>query len=372
VPLHPLSALEVASGFVTDARPRSVAPTDPLGPPVVVLEAILRPALERAPCLVSFSGGLDSSVVLAVADRLARREGLARPVPATFRFTDAPDAFEDAAQEAAVAALGCPDWLRITLDDEADMVGPIAARALLRHGLLYPANAYLHLPLLERAGVGTVVTGFGGDQVFGGWRRAPRKRKPWWWRGRGPIGGRPAPQFGWLRPAASWRVRHQIARERAAQPTRFDDRVRWHVARRDVLLSVQTLDRLASGTDAQVLSPLVDRRFAVALSAAGGPDGFAPAGIRGRPALLASVFADLPVEVTRARPKATFRQVFWRDGARQHMRSWDGAGIDTSVVDVHGLREEWQLDEPAEMTAHLIQQTWLAQKEPARNDQEVP
>ena len=40
------------------------------------LEAAVLPALQRPPCLVSFSGGRDSSAVLAVAADVARRHGL--------------------------------------------------------------------------------------------------------------------------------------------------------------------------------------------------------------------------------------------------------------------------------------------------------
>src|SRR5579884_3063930 len=50
------------------------------------LESVLVAALSRPPCAVSFSGGRDSSAVLALATDAARRHGLELPVPVTMRF----------------------------------------------------------------------------------------------------------------------------------------------------------------------------------------------------------------------------------------------------------------------------------------------
>ena len=58
--------------------------------PLAALEEAILPALRRPPCLVSFSGGRDSSCVLAAATRAARREGLQPPVPVTLRVSNAP------------------------------------------------------------------------------------------------------------------------------------------------------------------------------------------------------------------------------------------------------------------------------------------
>jgi hypothetical protein len=86
-----LSPLEVASGLVLDPRrSRARLPSVRQGTtPRAALEAAVLPALRRSPCLVSFSGGRDSSAVLAVAASVARREGLPLPIPATNRFPGA-------------------------------------------------------------------------------------------------------------------------------------------------------------------------------------------------------------------------------------------------------------------------------------------
>ena len=67
--------LEVACGMVFGFTPPESLP-EPAADPLEALEEAILPALQRAPCLVSFSGGRDSATVLAAAVRLARREGL--------------------------------------------------------------------------------------------------------------------------------------------------------------------------------------------------------------------------------------------------------------------------------------------------------
>ncbi|HZC13844.1 MAG TPA: hypothetical protein VE270_07480, partial [Thermoleophilaceae bacterium] len=49
-------------------------------------EDVVRGALQRPLCVVSFSGGRDSSAVLALAMHVARCDGLPLPIPLTMRF----------------------------------------------------------------------------------------------------------------------------------------------------------------------------------------------------------------------------------------------------------------------------------------------
>jgi hypothetical protein len=87
------------------------------------LERAIARALRRSPCLVSFSGGHDSSLILAAATKVARREQL--PAAVTWRPDGAPAADESAWQEAVVAALQVSDWIRLAADDDLDFVGPV-------------------------------------------------------------------------------------------------------------------------------------------------------------------------------------------------------------------------------------------------------
>jgi asparagine synthase (glutamine-hydrolysing) len=175
---------------------------------------------------VSFSGGRDSSAVLAVATAVARREGLPAPVPVTHRFPAAAETHESEWQEQVVAHLRLDDWVRIEAGGDLDCVGPVATESLRRHGLLWPCNAYFHVPILATATGGSLLTGVGGDEAFvpstwaraldvlgGGVRLRPRDPLHVGLALAPQVVKRAAvrrglPEFGeWLHPAARRRVR---------------------------------------------------------------------------------------------------------------------------------------------------------------------
>ena len=85
---------EVVTGYVFGQASIQDARSAAIQTPRVALEAAVLGALRRPPCGVAFSGGRDSSLVLAVATHVARREGLPDPIPVTRRFPDKPEAEE--------------------------------------------------------------------------------------------------------------------------------------------------------------------------------------------------------------------------------------------------------------------------------------
>ena len=347
-----LTPLEIASCVVVGPSGAHIAPADqsPATDPAVALERAIAKALRRPPCLVSFSGGHDSSLVLAAATQAARREQLPLPIPVTWRPTDVPRAEESAWQQAVVAALQLSDWIRVPTGDDLDFVGPVATDALRRHGVLHPANAYFHAPLLKEAAGGTLLTGVGGDQVLG---RLPRPRRPFWW----PRPNDPSLRFSWLHPAARRRVRCGLRREERARPTRYDSRPAWTRARRDLELGQLSLSLLARDAGADIVHPLLDPVFLRAICGSG----VSPESAGGRAGLLGQVFGGhYPDAVLRPRPKATFGEVFWRRHTRELVAGWDGTGIDASVVDRARLHDEWRRPQPDLCTAMLVQQVWLA------------
>ncbi len=339
---------------------------EPIGPPprspLTALERAVLPALLRPPCLVSFSGGTDSSTVLAVATRVARRHGLADPVPCTWRVADAPQAEESAAQHAVIDALGLSEWLLLAAEDDLDLVGPVARRLLHAHGVLYPANLHLHLPLVERARGGSLLTGAGGDQILSGWRRPTnltpvrrlKNRIPAGWRAR--LQHRGGEVLPWLRPAVAHQLWSAHLAELAAEPRRLDRRVQFHASRRSLQLGLGGLRRLGDDGDVTVLAPLVDPGFVASLARFGGPRD-APR----RSQLVAAIVGDaIPAVAYQPRPKARFLEVFFRGPTRELVRSWDGSGVDPSLVDLAALRRRWSQWPVPPGTAGLVQQVLLA------------
>ena len=165
--LYLMTPLEIAWGYVpghTEALPRpAVGQADPR----VALEHVVGEALRNPPCGVAFSGGRDSSAVLAIATHVARREGLADPVPITRVFPDAPAADEGQWQELVVGHLELADWQRVSIHDELDVVGPLAAAHLVEHGVVWPPMIHADVPLLGSLRGGSLIDGEGGDEVLG-------------------------------------------------------------------------------------------------------------------------------------------------------------------------------------------------------------
>src|SRR5206468_12200197 len=102
---------------------------------------------------------------------VARREGLPPPIPATNRFPEFSLTNEDEWQERVVRHVGLEDWVRLDWTDELDLLGPYAEKVLRRHGLAFPSNLHFHDPLMEAARGGSMLTGVGGDEIFGEWLR---------------------------------------------------------------------------------------------------------------------------------------------------------------------------------------------------------
>lgn len=378
-----LTAREIATGVVLDL-PDTVEPlpapleTDPLA----ALDQAVRPALLRPPCLVSFSGGLDSSLVLAIAVRVARAEGLPDPVPVTLRFPDAPGSDESAWQDAVIGALGVnATWQILTLTDELDIVGEVAQRALRRYGLLHPTNAHGNLPILELGMGGSLLTGYGGDQMLSGLRSpAPRRRRSRTQRAlnrlrRLPTAlyrrlthtGAPARSaftFEWLQPTLADEARAAWQTTLRSEPERLDQRIGWHLHHRDLVLTQASLAAVGADHNVVVRHPLLDPGFLAALSARHGHRRHAR-----RDDLLAHITGDaLPAVVTAPRRKATFADAYRRRPTRDFVQSWDGTGIDNEFVDTEALRRVWSRWPIPAITSTLVQQVWLATRPDSPGD----
>lgn len=378
-----LTALELAAGVVfgfDDSLARLRARKVRI-PARLALEELLARALQRPPCVVSFSGGRDSSAVLALATTVARREALPDPIPVSLSFPASSTAGESDYQELVVRHLGLADWHRPQFDEELDIVGPVAADFLTRFGPSWPFNVYFHAPVLKVAAGGTVLTGIGGDQVFGGWtwerenlvvtlRRRPLPLDP----ARvmvsvGPRNVRRAflalrftesvPRT-WLRPAARAAARAEFIAGAARESLSFARTVGdalWR--RRARVLGLRALGALAASMNVDCVSPFYDPGFLRALMTEQGMRGFVD-----RTQAMTALFGDvLPPELVRRPTKASFGDVFFTETARAFARGWAGAGVDDTIVDAAELKRIWTApgSPPDARSFTLLQSIWLAQ-----------
>lgn len=370
-----MRGIELATSLVAGADPtraplpRRHAATSELP---AVLENVLLRSLQRPPCVVAFSGGRDSGGLLAAAAGAARRHGLPLPIPATYRFPGVRDADENAWQDMVVRHIDLEDWVRIDITDELDLVGPVAAPLLRRHGPLWPPNSHFAGLLVPHARGGTFVTGVGGDEllepsayeaarVLSG-RRRPRlgdargvaavlaPSGPRAWRARRRIAPLP-----WLTPDAA--AAHARARARESlQPLWWGKSVthKWWCSRERLALSASLT--AACGDDVTVEHPFMDRDFLSAVAGALWRLGFPT-----RADAMDLLFGDaLPDAVRRRSDKAAFFAPFVNRHSRAFIAQWDGTGLDEAIVDVEALRACWAADQVDARSYALLQSAWLA------------
>jgi asparagine synthase (glutamine-hydrolysing) len=336
-------------------------------------ESVLAP-LRRPPCVVSFSGGRDSSAVLAVATLVARREGLPLPIPASIRYPDPTDEVERRYQEKVITLLGLEDWHVIHAGPELELLGEDATALLLRYGPLHPRHRHLLAPVLRASSGGSVLTGFDGNGTFGHWRFA---------RASDVIAGRARPgprdigrvavalapaavrrarlrrsvhfgQMYWLRPAVEELVMNKLIAEEAEQPAAWSSWLAWHVARRGRVAVEATQSQMGVDAGVAVSHPLADNRFIAALALAGGRRGLGD-----RHGIMRRLFSDLlPDDVlTRSFPPS-YTSTLWGDRTRAFAASWNGSGLDPELVDPDRLRDAWRMRDNAATLP--LQAAWLA------------
>jgi len=209
----PGETLVVRQGRIVERRRREALPA---GGPLVLgeqealarLDAALRESVrlhERSdvPFGMFLSGGIDSTAVLVTMARSA-----ARPVKAFtigFRASDVPD--ERTAARTAARAVGAEhveiafddgDFWRLLPEVVSAVDDPCADYAIL------PTYALAHAA--REAGLKVILTGEGGDELFGGYGRYRSTMRPWWAGGRMPRARGVLDGLGVLRTeVAGWR-----------------------------------------------------------------------------------------------------------------------------------------------------------------------
>ncbi|RBY93933.1 hypothetical protein DQ244_00730 [Blastococcus sp. TBT05-19] len=375
-----LSGLELASGYalgldVTQRIPRARLTGTTARQ---AFEEVLLEALAQPPCVVSFSGGRDSSAVLAVAASVARREGLPAPIAVSLRFAGVATAEESRWQEMVIAQAGISDWERVEVTTELDLLGPLARDLVRRHGVLWPANTMFHAPIAALARGGTLVTGFGGDEFMSsGWTwdrlnrvlsRQARPRRADLVELAGALGPRrlrrkvlarrpePSAPSPWLQPHAEQALQRSWEDMRVGEPVRYDEAVQYWGASRYITKTLESLELLAGGFGASIKHPFADVRFFTAAARERGRN--CP---RSRAEAMVALFADVLPEPTLVRvSKASFNAPFLGPETREFAAQWDGSGVDPSLVNVRALMKMWRSPDPDARSYPVFQAAWAA------------
>jgi asparagine synthase (glutamine-hydrolysing) len=269
----PGEVLAVRDGRIVERRRQ---PALPEGGPETIDEAAALARLDAAlldsvamhqradvPYGLFLSGGIDSAVILAAMARLAER-----PVVAFTAGFDVPAAADERAAARAAAQEAGATHHEITVT-EADFWTHLPAIA---GAMDDPAADYAIIPtwLLARrarAAVKVVLSGEGGDEIFGGYGRYRAAMRPWWLGGRAMrpkgilsrLGLRRDPPHGWrdgIESAAANAGAEGRTRLMAAQATDIAD---W--LPNDLL---GKLDRCLMAHGVEGRTPFLDARVAAA------------------------------------------------------------------------------------------------------------
>jgi len=361
-------------------EPRDPLPKPPRGQTFQdVQDAMYLPALSGGRCLVSFSGGRDSSFALASVTAAARRHGLPDPVPITLRVASVPEAEETFWQEEVIAHLGLEDWERIEVHDELNLVGPWAQTALRRHGQLFPSSCFMLLPMLERAEGGTLVVAQGAGEMDLYWRWRPvmdllalrtRPRRenlklmalaltPVPLRRKLMMKAAPPAPFPWVRGEAALEISRIFASEVGTEPIPYSAALRGLLRHRCMTGTIRSIDALAGGTGAKAVLPVLDPRLLAMWAREGGWKGFGDRtqSIRRLAGHL------LPESVIERRDRTRINRIFFGRHTRDFAERWSGDGLDTSIVDPEVLREIWLGEDHDWRTGLLMQAAWLHEEQ---------
>lgn len=343
---------------------------------------MLREEMRRAPCAVSFSGGRDSSALLAIMLRLSRREGLPEPIAVTQRFPGDVDTEESTWQEMVVRHLRLKEWLRVDLNPvDAELLAPPMVASLKYYGLLWPPLIHLSSSWIPLPPGITVITGEGGDEILGPRRLTPLRQvirlarhEP----GRlkremvAVVGTGVAPrslrrrlverrmsgsgELSWLQPGARQRALSVLAADEAAEPFLWRKALRMHPSARALVIGESNRAFIATERGFRFLHPFLESSVIDAIGRAGGPLGYA-----GRTDAMRKIFGPLLPEAILSRTsKARYNGVAVGPATRAFVERWQGAGVDTSIVNPEALLEAWRRPLVPAGTFGLIQAAWLA------------
>ncbi|WP_227994682.1 asparagine synthase-related protein [Luteimicrobium xylanilyticum] len=360
------------AGVAVGRGARRVASRGEIGTPRAVLERLLDRATEGRRTYVMFSGGRDSSSLLALATSCARRRGDDDPMPVTLRHPGVLEADETAWQELVIDHLGLRDHLVIEVRGEQELLGEPARRAMGRRGAVWPSALQLRDVAYRQLDDGVVVTGEGGDHVLTAHRITMLRnvlhdrRVPSWHELR-LAAATFEPRRRYVRRVGSLASRHWL---RGAAQSAYSQAV-GELARSPLSWARATLRTFDPRVQSVILhnheegireygleplTPFAHPEFHAALARSGGFWGY-----EGRTHVFRMLFGDLlPDAILARQTKASFNGARWGELEKEFARSWTGDCFDPEWVDAEALRREWLSDRPGPGSDYLIQLAWAA------------
>ena len=346
----------------------------------VLVEAIVE-RIDDRPVYVEFSGGCDSSVVLAASVQACRHVGHDLPIPLTFRFPLLPETDESDYQDVVLTHLGLDLGRREMITSEFDLLGPAAQRGLRELGVVWPAPAVATSDPYRELEPGLMLSGEGGDEVMGPRRiagifrarDAARKGQA------KAVGGNLIQALGpeaarrrlmlrdgglippWIEENEAANYIRQSSRLFCREPLRPSQFGAAYSARPNVWLALHQITAIAAWAGQTYAAPLMDMAFVEAVN------DLTPTGdLRNRFRVMRRHFGDyLPTSVVNRIDKRYLQGVYFNDYAREFARHWDGQ-INDDLVDSESLRQHWRDALPSGVWGQsflLLQLAWLQQQD---------
>ena len=258
--MAPGEILEVTPGGLIPHEPRPALPARRANRGgveadlVARLDALLEDSVRvhqrsDAPYGLFLSGGIDSAAIAVLMARLAER-----PVTAFTCGFDAPGAADERSQAEKVARALDLDWREVRFDEaEFWRLLPRVAHALDDPTADYAALPTFRLAEAARDTLRVVLTGEGGDEIFGGYGRYRRALRPAF------LGGRPAePRPDRPEVLARWRESGRAPRGLTPlQSAQWSDTATW--LPNDLLIK---LDRCLMANGLEGRTPFLDPEVA--------------------------------------------------------------------------------------------------------------